>query len=126
MDILPTRPSEVPTTELEITLWDFLNAVLDIDDAINLSDPASEVVSIALAALAYQSVILERVLIPRWRMVYEALRHGASAEQVTAAAGLDARETQSGWHRWADEQVRVGWMTPADRHTVSKLIGGER
>ncbi len=84
--------------------------------------PVSELAAHAVAALAVQHVIADRVLYGRWINVGDALAFGATVEQVAKAMGLDEDEVRGGLGRWVDGMVRVGHFSPAQRDAVLDLL----
>ena len=84
-----------------------------------------EVTKHALAALAYGTVVTERVESGRWPTVVVALTVGAGLERTAAAMGLDASGLRVGLALWVSEQHRLG-LVDADRYgQVVRLIQEE-
>ncbi len=126
MSELPTRPGDVsewaPLTEIAARYlahaWQLLAVRLGQDTG----QPPEELREVAIAALAYEHVLAERALASRWVNAADALAYGATVEQVAAAMGLDDDEVRVGLGSWADGQVRIGHLTPAERDDVLRLV----
>lgn len=78
----------------------------------------------AVAALATQHALAERVLYSRWCNVRDALTFGATPEQVAAAMGLDVDEVALGLRSWADGQHRQQLITADEHDAVLALVAG--
>jgi hypothetical protein len=127
---LPTRPADIPHTAPLRRLLDALhdhqgrlvNARYAIgDDPV----PAEQLARHAVALLAVEHALADRVLVSRWVTVADALTYGATIDQVAAGMGLDVDEVRVGLASWADGQHRFGHITDAEHDTVLALLDGD-
>jgi predicted component of type VI protein secretion system len=68
----------------------------------------------ALGVLATGRALAEQLLATRWTTVFDALRYGASLDQVAAAMGLDIDKTRAGSMSWLDGQRAEGILSEAE------------
>jgi hypothetical protein len=80
----------------------------------------------AVALLAVQHALAERVLASRWLAVADALGCGARVVEVAAAMALTSGEVEVGLCSWADGQRRFGHLTDAEHDAVLALLDGDR
>jgi hypothetical protein len=128
MTNLPTRPADLP---LSATLGQLVEAYHAhagrlVDARHGLGEPltAEQLAAHAVAALAVQHVLAERVLWPRWCDVRDALAHGATIDQVAAALGLDEDEVAAGLTSWVDGQRREDLITDVEHTEIVALVAG--
>ena len=78
----------------------------------------------AVAALAIAHAVVADLSEERWPIVRDALVHGASRAQVSAATGgLEADELAAGLTAWADRRLGAGRMGGAEHRAVLALVG---
>lgn len=123
----PATPADVPDATFR-TLVDALMAhtarLVDARHGIGEPLPAAELARHALAALAEQHAVAERILYTRWCNARDALTFGATIPAVAAGMGLDVDELVFGLSRWAEGQLREGLMTRAEHDGVLGLVEG--
>lgn len=128
----PRTPRDVPDP---FPYADFATAVAEhrgrlVDARHGLGDPqpADQVVTHAVAALATAHALAERVLWARWCDARDALAHGASVDDVARAMELSRSAVRAGLRGWADGQQRLnahygdGGFTPAEADEVRALV----
>lgn len=121
----PTSPAELPhtlgLTDLVAIYHRHVDPLVDAHHGLGPGLRPGELAGHAIAALAVQHALAERALYTRWVNVRDALRDGATVEQVATAMGLDVDEVTVGLRSWADGQLQLrrdlgpGWP---GRHTV--------
>lgn len=128
MTNLPTRPADLPydTTLGQLAEQYYRHAGPLVDARHGLGQPrtAEQLAAHAVAALAVQHALAERVLYSRWVNVRDALTYGATPAAVAVAMGLDDDEVRAGLASWADGQAREGLMTDPERDAVLALVRG--
>ena len=125
----PTRPGDIPDN---VTLRELADGYAShvqslIEHRYDIGDPLTteQRLAHALAALAYQHALAERVLYSRCSIATDALAAGASLETVGAAmGGLEPEQVRYTVRRWAISQHRQGLMEDARRDEVLRLAGG--
>jgi hypothetical protein len=81
----------------------------------------------ALAALATAEAAVEQLREGRWVSCRDALAHGATLDEVAAAAGLDVDALIAGMTEWAARQYEHGLMdAAAHAEVLTLLLGGAR
>lgn len=122
----PRRPSDfsydVSLRVLLDAFFDFLGKVINANHGIGDPQPTTAVASAALAGLAAQHALADRVLAGRWVNARDALVYGATLADVAEAMGLDPDEVTVGLASWADGQHRHDLMTGAQRDEVLALL----
>ena len=127
---LPTRPGDVP---LNVPLRDLAvaydcHALRILWHRHGIGDPltAEQRLDHALAALAYQHALAERVLHSRWSIATDALAAGATLDTVgDAMGGLEADTVSHVLRWWANDQHQEGLMDDARRDEVRRLADGQ-
>lgn len=127
----PTTPTDVPDGPFGDLIDAHLNHLALLVAAhheIGEPLPAAELARHAVAALAVQHAVAERLLHTRWCNACDALTYGASLDDTAAAMGLDADEVAFGLSRWVEGQHHQDLMTRAQLDEVLALIepGGGR
>lgn len=125
MTAKPSRPADVPDwpyREIAEAHLRHVAALVDAHHGTGDPRPAAELAGHAVAALATQHALAERVLATRWVTARDALVYGATIEQVGAGMGLDVDELTFGLTRWADAQQREHLMTRAQLDEVLALV----
>jgi len=127
---VPTRPSDIPHTvplrDLVVTYDRHALRIVEHRHGIGRPLTTERRLSHALAALAYQHALAERVLYSRWSIATDALAAGASLDTVGAAmGGLESDEVRFELRRWAGDQYREGLMDDARRDEVRRLADGQ-
>jgi hypothetical protein len=87
--------------------------------------PAEQLARHAVALLAVEHALADRVLASRWVDVADALTYGATVEPVATAMDLTAMEVTAGLQSWADVQRRFGHITDVAHDAVLALLGEE-
>ncbi len=125
MATMPTTPADVP----EMSYGDIADAHHQHLLALVLAHhgtgdpaPAEVLARHAVAALATQHALAERVLYTRWVTARDALTYGASVDDTAAGMGLDVDEVLLGLTCWADGQLREHLMTQAQHDEVLALV----
>ncbi len=77
----------------------------------------------ALAGIVCAGALADRVATGRWDLAREALTHGATVDDLAAAAGLDLDEVQAGLASWADTEQAQGRLTEDEHDAVRALLG---
>lgn len=124
---LPTTPHDVPDAPYREIVEAYLRHVeflVHAHHGIGEPVPAGDLAAHAIAALASQHAVAERVLHTRWTTARDALTYGATVDDVAAAMGLDPDEVTFGLSRWADGELRERRLTPAQHDAVLALIDG--
>ena len=111
----PYARSSTPSTCIRAGLS--VPARHSIGDAI----PAEQLARHAVALLAVEHALADRVLVSRWVTVAEALTYGATIDQVAAGMGLDVDEVRVGLAGWADGQHQFGHITTPSTTTLRAL-----
>lgn len=127
MTATPTTPAEVPDLSFSGLAEQYhrhIGALVDAHHGVGDPLPAAELAGHAVAALATQHALAERVLLSRWVTCRDALAYGSSLDDTAAAMGLDADEVAMGLARWADGQLREHLMTQAQHDEVLALVDG--
>ena len=127
---LPTRPGDIPHNVplRDLAVAYHRHTLRLIEHRHGIGDPlTTEQLRVhALAALAYQHALAERVLYSRWSIATDALAAGASLDTVGAAmGGLEPDEVRFELRRWAGDQHREGLMDDARRDEVWRLADGQ-
>jgi hypothetical protein len=126
---MPTRPGDIPHTAPLRQVLDTLHLhqgrLVDARHGIGDPVPAEQLARHAVALLAIEPALANRVLISRWVTVAEALTYGATIDQVATGMGLDVDEVRVGLAGWADGQHRFGHITDAERDAVLALLDGD-
>jgi hypothetical protein len=127
---MPTRPGHIPHTASLRPVLDALHLhqgrLVDARHRIGDPVPAGQLARHAVALLAVEHALADRVLASRWVTAAEALTHGATIEQVAAAMDLTAVELTAGLRSLADGQRRFGHITDAEHDAVLAMLGGDR
>lgn len=122
----PRRPADVGWRALmaDILVAYQEHAARLVHARYGIGDPlaAGELAGHALAALATQHAMAERVLASRWCNARDALVYGASLDEVAAGMGLDVDEVAAGLRSWVDGQQRHCGMTAAEADEVAALL----
>lgn len=128
----PTTPAAVPDVshgelvdEYHLHIWGLVTA----HHGTGAAAPAEVLAQHAVAALAVQHALAERILRTRWVNVRDALTYGATLDDVAAAMGFDPDDVPVGLARWAGGQLCEHLMTRAEYDTVLELVvedGGRR
>ena len=92
-----------------------------IDDPV----PAEQLARHAVALLAVEHALADRVLASRWVNAADALTYGATVEQVATAMNVTAIEVAAGLRSWADVQRQFGHTTDVEHDAVLALLGEE-
>lgn len=123
----PTTPVDVP----DATFRDMVDAHMAhtsrlVDARHNIGEPlpAAELARHALAALAGQHAVAERILYTRWCNARDVLTYGATVEDAAAAMGLDVDEVVFGLTRWAEGQHHENLISRAQLDEVLALVEG--
>jgi hypothetical protein len=123
---MPTRPGEIPHTASLRQLLDALHVHqgLLVDARHGIGNPvlAEQLARHAVALLAIEHALADRVLASQWVTVAEALTYGATIDQAAAGMGLDVNEVRAGLAGWADGQHRFGRITDAEPDQVIDLL----
>lgn len=82
-----------------------------------------EVARHALARIVCARALVERVAGGQWDSVYEALDHGATLDDVAAAAGLDRDEVRTGLRSWAERERTADRLDDQEYDAVLALLG---
>jgi hypothetical protein len=126
---MPARPGDIPHTASLHQVLDALHAHQGrlVDARHNIGDPipAGMLARHAVALLAVEHALADRVLAARWVTAGEALTYGATIKQVATAMDLTAVEVAAGLRSWADGQRRFGHFTHAEHDAVLALLGEE-
>jgi hypothetical protein len=126
---LPTRPADLPLTaslrQLLHALHMYQGPLVDARHGIGDPAPAEQLARHAVALLAVEHALADRVLASRWVNVADALTYGATVEPVAAAMDLTAIEVAAGLRSWADVQRRFGQITDVEHDAVLALLGEE-
>ncbi len=123
----PTTPADVPDwsyREIAEAHLRHIAALVDAHHGTGRQQSPAELAGHAVAALATQHALAERVLQTRWCSARDALTNGASLDDTAAAMGLDVDELVFGLTRWADGQLRRHLMTRAQHDEVLGLVEG--
>ena len=128
---LPTRPGDIPHNVplRDLAVAYHRHTLRLIEHRHGIGDPlTTEQLRVhALAALAYQHALVERVLYSRCSIATDALAAGATLGQVGAAmGGLEPEQVRYTVRRWAISQHRQGLMEDARRDEVLRLAGDQR
>lgn len=110
---LPTTPHDVPNApyrEIADALVEHIRFIFEAQHS-GSAVPAADIAAHAVAALATQHALADRILQSRWVTVRDALTHGATVDDVAAAMGLDVDEVVVGLGSWAAGQFRENLMT---------------
>lgn len=122
----PTSPGDVPADLTPQRLIDALAVHQQVLTSVHLGladpPPAAELAARAVAVLAVQHALAERVLAGRWVNASDALDLGATVGQVADAMGLDADEVVAGLRSWADGQLCYGLISDAQHDAVVALV----
>jgi hypothetical protein len=125
----PTRPADLshatPLRALLEALGVHQGSLVDARHGIGDPLPADQLARHAVALLAVEHALADRVLASRWVTVGEALTYGGAIDEVTAAIDLTAVEVATGLRSWADGQRRFGHFTDAEHDAVLALLGEE-
>ena len=126
-DRLPERPEDVDPRIPPVALLDAYQRHLVALTAAR-SGRAAEAVAVtgarAVAVLAIAHAVVADLSEERWSIVRDALVHGATRAQVSAATGgLEADELAAGLTAWADRQLGAGRMCRAEHRAVLALVG---
>ena len=128
MSCLPTRPGDIPHSILlrGLAVAYDRHALRIVEHRHGIGRPLTTERRLghALAALAYQHALAERVLYSRCSIATDALAAGASLDTVGAAMG--GLEVRFALIRWAHWQHREGLMDDARRDEVLRLAGDQR
>jgi hypothetical protein len=127
---LPTRPADLPYTA---SLRQLLDALHDHQGRLvkarhGIGDPsaaAQQLARYAVALLAVEHDLADRVLASRWVTVADALGYGATIDQVATAMDLTVVEVAAGFGTWAYGRRRFGYITDAEHDAVLALLGEE-
>jgi hypothetical protein len=126
---LPTRPADIPHTaplrRLLDALHDHQGRLVNARYAIGDPVPAEKLARHAVALLAIEHALADRVLASRWVTVAQALMYGATIDQAAAGMGLDVDKVRVGLAGWADGQRRFGHITDAEHDAVLALLDGD-
>lgn len=122
MNALPRTPDDwAPNVSLRELVGDYLTHAARLVEAerhVGAPESREDVAGHALAAVAAQHAIAERVLHARWCNVRDALTHGASLDDVAAAMAVTTPEVVAGLTSWAYRQ--------GDGAAVVALLDGAR
>jgi hypothetical protein len=123
---MPTRPGEIPHTASLRQVLDALHLhqgrLVDARHGLGNPVPAEQLARHAVALLAIEHTLADRVLVSRWVTVAEALTYGATIDQVAAGMGLDVDEVRVGLAGWADGQHRFGHISDVEHEQVIALL----
>ncbi len=127
---LPTRPGDIPDNvplrDLVVTYDRHALRIVEHRHGIGRPLTTERRLSHALAALAYQHALAERVLYSRCSIATDALAAGASLATVGAAmGGLESDEVRYALRRWASDQHLQGLMEDARYDQVVRLADGQ-
>ncbi len=101
----PAALSGASLNEL-LTAWHgHIGALVDARHGIGTPRPGARLRVHALDAIATGQALVDAVNASRWTNALDALTHGATVDELAAAAGLDADEVTLGMRAWADEQL---------------------
>lgn len=121
----PTTPCEVPDgsyAEIVEAHLQHVQFLVHAHHGIGEPVPASDLAVHAVAALATQHALAERVLQTRWTTARDALTYGASLDDTATAMGLDVDEITFGLQAWAAGQFRERLMTRAQYDETLALV----
>jgi hypothetical protein len=127
-----TRPADLAGASLRELLdaWHRHTARL-VEARRGLGDPlpAARLARHGLDALALGQAIADQLMAMRWVTAVDSLAHGATADQVATAMGLDADEVAAKLQSWADGQLAYHLITAAQHDEALALLdraGGAR
>ena len=96
MNNVPSWPDKVPVDLLELSIERLFTEAPEVPGTIRRALPDSEVVRRAIAAIACGRTITDQLMRARWPIIADALRHGATVDQVASGAGLSPDELRDG------------------------------
>lgn len=126
----PTRPADLPPdmtlVELATAYGHHCGRLVDAHHGIGEALASDQLAAHAVAALAVQHELAARSLSGRWVNARDALRNGATLDQVVDAMALDVDEVVLGFSRWAGGQRREKLITDDEYAEIMALVGDHR
>jgi hypothetical protein len=123
---MPTRPGDIPHTASLRQVLDALRLhqgrLVDARHGIGDPIPAEQLSRHAVALLAIEHALADRVLASRWVNVGDAVTYGATIDEVVTAMDLTVVEVAAGLRSWADGQRQFGHITDAEHDQVIALL----
>lgn len=120
-------PDPLPYADLATAVAEHRGRLVDARHGLGAPQPADQVATHALAALATAHALAERVLWARWCDARDELAHGATVDDVARAMELSRAAVRGGLRDWADGQQRLnahygdGGVTLAEADEVRAL-----
>jgi hypothetical protein len=124
-----TRPRDLDGAGLRELLDGYemhTSALVNHEHGIGRPEPVARLRSSALDALCIGAQVEQRMRNERWTTVRDALRLGASVDDVATALDLTVAEVTAGLRSWADGQHRHGLLTTEQYAEVYALLRGSR